>query len=137
MTRRPAGYALLVAAATLAAATAVVQSAGVFEGAAVGALAVRPLVIRGLSTGAVLAAATGAYFVVEGAVAARVSSTRRSGDARNVLRLAFGAVAVAGVAGALADQWVGVLFSVAWSGSRSRSRSNSPSCRSWRGSTSC
>ncbi len=112
MTRRSLGYALLVTAAGFVAAAAIVQSAGVFDGTAVGAVALQPVLIRGLATGAVLAAVTGAYLVVESAITTRLPNRRWSNDARNVLRLAFGAVAVVGVAGVVTEQWVGVLFSL-------------------------
>ena len=112
MTRRSVGYALLVAAAGFVAAAAVVRSAGVLDGTAVGAVAVQPVVLRGLTVAVVLAATTGAYLVVAAAVTTRLPNGGRTGDARNVLRLAFGAVAVVGVAGVLTDQWVGVLLSL-------------------------
>ncbi|WP_345786322.1 mechanosensitive ion channel family protein [Halobellus salinisoli] len=112
MVRRSAGYVSLVAAVGLAlAATAVRSSDGVAE-VLVGGVQLQPLLSRGLVAAAVLAAATGAYLVVESVLASRLSNRRRSHDMRNVLRLGFGVVAAAGVAGVLTDQWLGVLFSL-------------------------
>ncbi|WP_435184948.1 mechanosensitive ion channel family protein [Halobellus sp. EA9] len=112
MVRRSVGYLSLVAAAVLAVASALVPSVGLLADAALGDIAVQPLVVRGLNAAAVLSATAGAYLVVESVLVARVANKRRSHDARNVLRLAFGAVAAVGVAGALTEQWLGVLFSL-------------------------
>jgi len=101
-----------VAAAALALASALVPSMGLLADAALGDIAVQPLVVRALHAAAVLSAATGAYLVVASVLVARVANRRRSQDARNVLRLVFGAVAAVGVAGALTDQWLGVLLSL-------------------------
>ncbi|GAA0258803.1 mechanosensitive ion channel [Halobacterium noricense] len=64
-----------------------------------------------LLAASVVLSANGAYFVVYG-VAARRASKRRAHDVRNVLRLVFGGLALAGVLGVLTDQWVGLLVSL-------------------------
>ncbi len=68
--------------------------------------------IEGLAVVAILAAALGAYRLVLGYVAAHAEDKRRRHDARNVLRLSFGAVATIATLGALTDQWVGMLVSL-------------------------
>ncbi|MFD1684329.1 mechanosensitive ion channel family protein [Halobellus litoreus] len=112
MVRRSIGYLALAVAAALLVAVGVVRSAGVFADVAIGNWRLRPVLSRGLLAAAVLAAVTGAYFIVESVIAGRVSDKRRTQDVRNVLRLAFGVVAAAGVAGVLTAQWVGLLFSL-------------------------
>ncbi|MFB6090895.1 MAG: mechanosensitive ion channel family protein [Halobellus sp.] len=112
MVRRSVGYLALAAAVAFAVASALVPSLGLFAEAALGDSAVQPLVVRGLHAAAVLSASIGAYLVVQTVLVARVANKRRSQDARNVLRLVFGAVAAVGVAGALTEQWLGVLFSL-------------------------
>ncbi|MFD1597756.1 mechanosensitive ion channel family protein [Halobellus rarus] len=112
MVRRSVGYLALVAAVALLVVAGVVRSAAVFADLAVGSWQLRPVLTQGLLTTAVLAAVAGAYLVVESVLAARVSNKRRTQDVRNVLRLGFGIIAVAGVAGVLTAQWVGLLFSL-------------------------
>jgi len=110
--RRSLGYASLLAAVGLAVATVLVRAAGIAADAAVGTVEIQPLLVRGLTAAAVLAAAVGAYLVVETAISRRLSNNRRSAHARNLLRLGFGAAATVGIAGILTDQWVGVLASL-------------------------
>ncbi|WP_144902147.1 mechanosensitive ion channel family protein [Halobellus captivus] len=112
MVRRSVGYSSLIAAAGLVLAATAIRSSELFADALVDGVQLQPLLTRGLVAAAVLAAATGAYLVVESVLAARLSNKRRTHDVRNVLRLGFGAVAAAGVAGVLTDQWLGVLFSL-------------------------
>ncbi|MGQ4554476.1 mechanosensitive ion channel domain-containing protein [Halobellus sp. GM3] len=112
MVRRSVGYVSLAAAAALVVAASVVNSNGLFADIAVGDGSVQPQLVRGLVTTAVLAATVGAYLIVESVLAARISNKRRIHDARNVLRLVFGAIALTGVAGVLTEQWLGVLLSL-------------------------
>ena len=101
-----------MAAAVLLVLSGVIRSADVFAEAAVGGWQLQPVLTRGLVAAAVLVAVAGAYFVVESVLTARVANKRRTQDVRNVLRLGFGVVAMAGVAGVLTAQWVGLLFSL-------------------------
>jgi len=67
---------------------------------------------RALTVAAVILGTYGAYRVVETTLAARSQDKRRRHDVRNVLRLAFGAVALVGTFGVVTRAWVSVLFSL-------------------------
>ncbi|WP_425498343.1 mechanosensitive ion channel family protein [Halogeometricum salsisoli] len=112
MSRRRLGYLSLLCAPLLLVAASVVSAFSLFGDAAVGDVLLTFLVSRGLTAAATASAAFGAYLVVEHAVAARFDSKRRLHDARNVLRLFFGAVGLVAVLGVVTDQWVGVLLSL-------------------------
>lgn len=74
--------------------------------------AVRSLGTRGLFAVAVLLGCYGLYLLLVRYLVEHATSKRRAHDVRNVLRLALGSVALAGVLGAVTDQWLGVLFSL-------------------------
>jgi small-conductance mechanosensitive channel len=65
-----------------------------------------------LSLGAVLLGVYGGYTVVVRFLLDRTTSKRRRHDVRNVLRLAFGALALIGTFGVITQEWVSVLLSL-------------------------
>jgi len=71
-----------------------------------------PFVLMALSLAAVLLAAYGSYAIIGGYLLNHTQSKRRRHDVRNVLRLTFGALAVAASFGVLTRAWVSVLFSL-------------------------
>ncbi|WP_435063741.1 mechanosensitive ion channel family protein [Halobaculum sp. EA56] len=112
--RRPIGYASVAAALVAAAAAGVVRATTPLSDLAVPALgdtSPDAAAATALLAAAVVLAANGAYFVVY-ELAVRRATKRRAHDVRNVLRLCFGALALAGVLGVLTDQWVGLLVSL-------------------------
>ncbi|MCU4716583.1 mechanosensitive ion channel family protein [Halapricum hydrolyticum] len=80
--------------------------------AQVGGVAVTPVAIRLLLAAAVALLAAGVYLLTYRAIETQIESKRRQHDVRNILRLAFLIAAVAGVLGALTEQWLGLLFSL-------------------------
>ncbi|MEF8882619.1 MAG: mechanosensitive ion channel family protein [Halapricum sp.] len=78
----------------------------------IGSVALKPLAIRLLLASAVVFLATGVYLLTYRTIETRIESKRRQHDVRNVLRLVFVIAAVAGVLGALTEQWLGLLFSL-------------------------
>lgn len=93
-------------------AAAFVATTALFGDATVGEQSLNVVVRKVLTVGTVLSAAYGVYAFVTHAISGRFESKRRVHDARNVLRLCFGAVAAVGVLGVLTEEWVGVLFSL-------------------------
>ncbi|SFR69236.1 mechanosensitive ion channel family protein [Halogeometricum limi] len=112
MPRRRIGYLSLALAALLLVTASVVTTLSLFGDVTVGGYALTEFVSRALTVSATALAVFGSYLVVEQALARRFDSKRRSHDARNVLRLAFGLVGIVAVLGVVTDQWVGVLFSL-------------------------
>ena len=110
---RRLGYAsLFVSLGCLAVAwTATRVDVGVLSGE-VGGVALQPLVVQLLLVVAVALGTTGGYFLVSTFLFARTSDKRRRHDLRNLLRLGFVGLGVAGVLAALTQQYVGVLFSL-------------------------
>ena len=110
---RRLGYASLVGALALGAAAGVIRRFGVEPvSGEVGGVAAAGLLAQALLVAAVGLAAAGGYVLVLEALLARTDDKRRKHDLRNVVRLAFIAVAVVGVLGVLTRQYVGVLFSL-------------------------
>ncbi|WP_284014031.1 mechanosensitive ion channel family protein [Halobaculum litoreum] len=112
--RRPIGYASLASAVAAAVAAAVVTATtplADLELPTPGVTSPDAVAATLLLAAAVVLAANGAYFVVYG-FAVRRATKRRAHDLRNVLRLAFGALALAGVLGVVTDRWVGLLVSL-------------------------
>ncbi|SHH70357.1 mechanosensitive ion channel family protein [Halobaculum gomorrense] len=112
--RRSIGYASLGAALASALAAALVRATTPLADLDVPGLSAAvpdEAAATALLAAAVLFAANGAYFVVYG-FAIRRATKRRAHDLRNVLRLAFGALALVGVLGVVTDRWVGVLVSL-------------------------
>ncbi|MCU4971761.1 mechanosensitive ion channel family protein [Halobacteria archaeon AArc-m2/3/4] len=70
------------------------------------------IVSMGLLAVAVLAGTYGIYVLAQRALVRSMVSKRRAHDARNVLRLVLGSVAIVGLLGVLTEQWLGVLFSL-------------------------
>jgi small-conductance mechanosensitive channel len=62
--------------------------------------------------GSAVLAVYGAYLVLDDALLGRIDGKRRRHDARNVLRLTFGCVALVAVFGILTRNWVSVLVSL-------------------------
>ncbi|QZP37984.1 mechanosensitive ion channel family protein [Halobaculum magnesiiphilum] len=112
--RRPIGYASVAAALVAAVAAGVVRAATPLADLAVPALGDTPpdaAAATALLACSVALAANGAYLVVSEFAVGRTTK-RRAHDVRNVLRLVFGGLALAGVLGVLTDQWVGLLVSL-------------------------
>ncbi|UIO98689.1 mechanosensitive ion channel family protein [Halobaculum sp. CBA1158] len=112
--RRPLGYVSLALALVSGVAAAAVRTTtplSTFDLPSVGGATPDEAAATALLAAAVALAANGAYFVTY-ALAARQATRRRAHDIRNVLRLAFGVVALAGVLGVVTDRWVGLLVSL-------------------------
>ncbi|MFC7098822.1 mechanosensitive ion channel family protein [Halobaculum marinum] len=112
--RRSIGYVSLALAVAAGVTAGVVRATRPLADLSVPALGTTPaddLAATALLAVAVVLAANGAYFVTYG-FAVRRATKRRAHDLRNVLRLAFGALALAGVLGVLTDNWVGLLVSL-------------------------
>ena len=77
-----------------------------------GDLPAERVVVSLLLAVAVLAATYGLYLLVGGWLTGHTASRRRRHDLRNVLRLAFGLVALLGLPGVVTEQWIGVFFSL-------------------------
>jgi small-conductance mechanosensitive channel len=77
-----------------------------------GAIVFNEVVAKLLFATAVVLGFNGLYLLVFYAFIARSANKRRAHDARNVLRLLFGLLAVIGVLGVISGQWLGVLFSL-------------------------
>ena len=107
--KRPVGYASLLAATGLFVATNVLRSTWTASRALT---TVEVWTLKALLAGAVALAAYGGYLLASRVVARWSADRRRQHDLRNLLRLAFGLAGAVGVAGALTEQWVGVLFSL-------------------------
>ena len=110
---RRLGYASLVGALALSATAGVIRRFEVEPvSGEVGGVPAAGLLAQALLLAAVGLAAAGGYVLVLEALLARTADKRRKHDLRNVVRLAFIAVAVVGVLGVLTRQYVGVLFSL-------------------------
>jgi small-conductance mechanosensitive channel len=107
--KRPAGYGSLLAAGGLFVAVNVLQETWVVSTANE---TVKTWTLKAALVLAVALATYGGYLLVSQFVARIEDDKRRVHDIRNVLRLTFGLVGVVGVAGALTEQWLGVLFSL-------------------------
>ena len=110
---RRLGYAsLLVALGCLVVAwTAARVDFGALSGE-IGGVALQTVLVQLLLVVAVVLGTTGGYFLVSAFLFARTSDKRRRHDLRNLLRLGFIGLGVAGVLAALTQQYVGVLFSL-------------------------
>jgi small-conductance mechanosensitive channel len=75
-------------------------------------VALQPLLVQALLVAAVVFGSIGGYFVVSEFLFARTGDKRRRHDLRNLLRFVFILLAVAGILGALTQQYVGILFSL-------------------------
>ncbi|SFG80345.1 Small-conductance mechanosensitive channel [Halopelagius inordinatus] len=112
MSTRRLGYGSLALALVFSFAAAFVAATALFGDATLGDQTLNAVVRKVLTVGTVLSSAYGVYALVTYAISGRFESKRRVHDARNVLRLCFGAVAAVGVLGVLTEEWVGVLFSL-------------------------
>jgi small-conductance mechanosensitive channel len=77
-----------------------------------GGVSAERVAVTGLLAVGVVLAVYGLYLLVSDWLYAQTASKRRRHDLRNVLRLAFAAVAVVGLLGVVTEQWLGVLFSL-------------------------
>jgi small-conductance mechanosensitive channel len=109
MVRRLGLLSILVAAACLLASRFV---AAVVTPRSLGGVSAERIAVATLLAVGVLAATYGLYLFVSDWLYAQTASKRRRHDLRNVLRLAFGVVAVIGLLGVVTEQWLGVLFSL-------------------------
>lgn len=107
--KRPAGYGSLLAAAGLFVAVNVLRETWMVSSANE---TLKTWTLAGALVLAVALATYGGYLLVSQFVARIEEDKRRIHDIRNVLRLTFGLVGVVGVAGAVTEQWLGVLFSL-------------------------
>lgn len=112
MSTRRLGYGSLALALVCSFAAAFVAATALFGDAMLGDQTLNVVVRKVFTVGTVLSSAYGVYALVTYAISERSESKRRVHDARNVLRLCFGAVAAVGVLGVLTEEWVGVLFSL-------------------------
>lgn len=110
---RLVAYASLVLAAAAALVGGVVRSAefGAFAPIPGVSITLNAALSKSLFVAAVAFAAYGCYVIVAGFVVGSTAK-RRAHDARNVLRLLFGTVAVVCALGVITAQWVGVLLSL-------------------------
>jgi small-conductance mechanosensitive channel len=104
------GYAALLGALALYAGARLVRRFGLDE--SVPGVTLEPIALTSLTVVAVLLAVYGAYVVFGGYLLRHTPSKRRRHDIRNVLRLAFGTLALIGGFGVVTRDWVSVLFSL-------------------------
>ncbi|MCU4740108.1 mechanosensitive ion channel family protein [Natronoglomus mannanivorans] len=110
---RALGYvSLAVALVATVAANVVTELSLESEWPTVATLPGDVIVSMGLLAVAVLAGTYGIYVLAQRALVRSMVSKRRAHDARNVLRLVLGSVAIVGLLGVLTEQWLGVLFSL-------------------------
>lgn len=112
MATRRLGSVSLAFALLFGLAATYVAVSSLFAGSTLGGQPVTLLVQKLFTMVAGLLAVYGVYAFVVHAVTERFQNKRRTHDARNVLRLCFGAVGLIGVLGVITEQWVGVLLSL-------------------------
>lgn len=111
--KRPVGYGSLLAAGALFVAVNVLRETWMVSAANE---TLKTWTLKGGLVLAVAFATYGGYLLVSRFVARFEPDKRRIHDIRNVLRLVFGLVGIVGIAGALTEQWLGVLFSLGIAG---------------------
>ncbi|NHN40488.1 mechanosensitive ion channel [Halorubellus sp. JP-L1] len=111
--KRSVGYGSLLVAALIAVGANVLS--GTWEVSTANEV-LKAWTLKGAIAFAVALATYGSYVLVSQFVARWATDKRRIHDVRNLLRLAFGLVGAVGVAGALTDQWLGVVFSLGVAG---------------------
>lgn len=110
---RALGYAsLAVALAATVAANVVAELDRDSEWPTVATVHGDVIVSKGLVAIAVLAGTYGLYVLAQRVLVRPMVSKRRAHDARNVLRLVLGSIAIVGLLGVLTERWLGVLFSL-------------------------
>lgn len=100
---RSLGYLSVLVAACATVGSVAVATTGLVTGLSVGGIDLEPIAVRGLRMLAIVAALAGAYVLLLEALARRASK-RRIHNARNVLRLVFGALSVIAVFGVATEQ---------------------------------
>jgi small-conductance mechanosensitive channel len=104
------GYLALASALVLYSGSRLVRRLG-FDERVLG-VALEPITLTGLAVAAVLLAVYGGYDIVGQYLLRRTRSKRRHHDVRNLLRLAFGSLALVASFGVVTRDWVSVLFSL-------------------------